>query len=163
MSVSCWRHKGDGEPMFHAIIRNKLRNAFASLSSGDFEPPLRDLSRTFVHTFPGEHALGGTRHTAEGMRLWFERLFRLFPNLNFEIHDIIVEGWPWNVVAAVHWTDRAAPEDGEPYINSGAHILRIKWGKLDSQKVVDVCNRLAAKGITEASATPITEDVNQHL
>jgi ketosteroid isomerase-like protein len=76
------------------------------------------------------------------MRRWFERLFLLFPGLNFEIKDILVKGWPWNTVVVVEWIDRATTKDGQPYVNEGVHIIRFCLGRLvelhaylDSQKV----------------------------
>jgi len=49
-----------------------------------------------------------------------------------------------------------------PYENEGTHVLRFSWGRLvglhaylDTQKVEEVCERLAKEGIEEASAPPI--------
>jgi hypothetical protein len=41
-------------------------------------------------------SLGGSRHTRDAMRRWFERLFRLFPDARFELRAVAVDGWPWN-------------------------------------------------------------------
>ncbi len=114
------------------------------------------------HTFSGEHALGGTRHSREALGRWFERLYRLFPGLDFEVKRVLVRGWPWRTVAMIEWVDRARPADGLPYMNEGTHVLRFSWGRLvslhaylDTQKVEEVCERLAKEGIEEASAPPI--------
>ena len=52
--------------------------------------------------------------------------------------------------------------NGQPYANEGAHVLRLRWGRivylreyLDSQRVAEVCRRLAERGVSEA-ADPIT-------
>jgi hypothetical protein len=48
--------------------------------------------------------------------------------------------------------------------NTGAHILRLRWGKLtffhaslhDADESADALRRLAARGVAEAAAAPIT-------
>lgn len=119
--------------MYHFLIRKKIRKIFQDLSHGDFEPSLRQISpRSFEHVFPGNHCLGGKRHKVESMRQWFQRLFRLFPRLEFEIKDILVKGGPWNTLIAIEWVDQGNTIDGHPYQNNGTHVIRIKWGRLIS-------------------------------
>lgn len=150
--------------MYHLIIKRIVRGVFESLTRGDYEATLKQMAPHLEHIFPGDHALGGVRHTPEGMRRWFERLYCIFPHLEFEIKEIVVKGWPWDTVAAVQWVDRAQPVDGVPYINEGVHIFRIRWGRgvgiyayLDTQKVEVVCQRLAQMGMAEAAAPPIED------
>ena len=68
------------------------------------------------------------------MRQWFERLLRLFPNLRFEMHSIASSGGPWDTTVVVEWTDRAIPADGKDCVNSGAHVIRMRWGKVVRSK-----------------------------
>ena len=117
-----------------------------------------------LHVFPGDHAPRGVRRTREGMRLWFRRLYTISPELHFEVTDVLVRDCPWDTTVAVQWTDRATPLDGITYTNEGAHILRLRRGRLvalyaylDTQKVADACDRLAAGGMVEAAAPPIDE------
>jgi ketosteroid isomerase-like protein len=98
------------------------------------------------------------------MRRWFERLFLLFPKLDFTIKHIAVCGPPWNTYAMVEWQDAATPADGVPYVNDGTHLLRLRWGKvvslhayLDTQVVADTCRRLAEWGLAVAAAPPIED------
>ena len=141
---------------YRYAVEGMVRFAFARLSAGDY--------RTFLTACASdvEHALGGTRHSKEGLEHWFGRLFRLFPGLDFEVKRVLVRGWPWRTVAIVEWVDRARPADGVPYVNEGTHVLRLSWGRvvgihayLDTQKVEEVCERLAEAGIEEAAAPPI--------
>jgi ketosteroid isomerase-like protein len=150
--------------MYHAIVRRKGRAIFAALSRGDWADTTRDVANHVHHTFPGEHALGGERHSRAAMERWFERLYRLYPELHFDVHDVVASGWPWNTTLAVEWSDAGACADGEPYENSGAHIIRLRWGKavyvhayLDTAVIEDSCKRMAAAGIAEAAAAPITD------
>ncbi len=89
---------------------------------------MRRMPPELVHVFPGDHALGGVRRTPEGMRRWFERLYAIFPELGFEVKHVLVRGWPWDTQVAVEWVDRATPPDGVPYVNEGAHVMRLRRG-----------------------------------
>ena len=86
--------------MYHAIVKRQLRRAFRDLGRGNYETILAGMAPEFEHVFFGDHPLGGKRHTGKTYRLWFERLARLFPDLGFELRNIVVNGWPWNTVAA---------------------------------------------------------------
>lgn len=148
--------------VYHAIIKRTVTSVFDRLNQGDYEYALSGVGTTIDHRFAGEHCLGGKRTSVEAMRHWFERLFRLFPNLGFEMHSIASSGWPWDTTVVVEWTDRATPADKTDYVNSGVHVFRIRWGKvvsvhayLDTQVLIDTLNRMAANGIEEAKAPPI--------
>jgi ketosteroid isomerase-like protein len=149
--------------MYHAIVRHRIRGAFDRLSQGEWEASLGDISPDVHHVFPGDHPLGGERHSREAMELWFARLFRLFPDIRFEVHDVIAKGWPWNTRVTVQWSDAGTTADGEHYVNHGTHWFRLRWGKgvdvrayLDTAVVEETCRRMAAAGIEEAAAEPIT-------
>jgi ketosteroid isomerase-like protein len=148
--------------MYHMIIRKRISSVFERLSKGDYEYALSDVGTTIEHRFAGEHCLGGTRTSARAMHHWFERLFRLFPNLRFEMHSIAVSGGPWDTTVVVEWTDRATPADGKHYVNLGVHVIRMRWGKvvsihayLDTQVLIATLDRMFVNGIEEAKAPPI--------
>ena len=148
--------------MYHMIVKKKFTSVFKRLNKGDYEYALSGIGTTIEHKFAGEHCLGGKRTSAAALRHWFERLFRLFPNLQFEMHSIVASGWPWDTTVVVEWTDRATPADGKDYVNSGVHVIRMRWGKVvsihaypDTQVLIDTLNRMAVNGIEEAKAPPI--------
>ena len=150
--------------MYHLLIRRRLHRVFQHLSTGNYEYALSQMSERFEHLFSGNHPLGGTRHTLTGFRRWFKRLYQLFPDLRFEIKNIFVNGWPWNTVAVVEWIDRATLADGQPYINKGVHVIGIRWGRvtslhvyLDTQVIMEACQRLALAGVSEAKEALIVD------
>ncbi len=150
--------------MYHSIVKKLAIQSFENLNRGDYEAVLKNVSPSIVHTFSGNHALGGTRHSIAAMREWFGRLYRLSPSLAFQIRNVAVSGWPWNTTVAVEWIDRARPADGSDYVNEGVHIIKMRWGKvvylhayLDTQLTIAMCGRLAAHGISEALAPPIED------
>ncbi len=150
--------------MYSFFVRRFVRQVFESFNQGDYESVLKGVSPKITHTFSGIHALGGTRHSLEAMRQWFQRLYRLSPGLNFDIKNIVVSGAPWNTTIAVEWVDAAKPADGSDYVNEGVHVIKMRWGKavyihayLDTQKVAEMCDRLVKAGFTEAAALPIED------
>ena len=149
--------------MYRLFVERRVRETFRQLSAGDWQSSVAQMPTELVHRFPGDHALGGVRRTKQGLQQWFERLYTIFPDLRFDVTRVLVRGWPWDTLVAVEWVDRATPPDGIPYINGGTHILRLRRGKIvslhaycDTQKVAEVCDRLAARGMAEAAAPPIT-------
>jgi ketosteroid isomerase-like protein len=150
--------------MYHAIVRRKVERLFEGLGRGDVDYAVAGMAPRFEHIFPGDHTLGGVRHTRPGIRAWLERLFRVLPGLRFEIKHMAVSGTPWNTTVVVEWRDYATLADGAPYVNDGAHAIRIRWGKvvvlhayLDTQIMVEAMRSMAAAGVAEATA-PRIED-----
>lgn len=150
--------------MYHWVTNKQTRRAFHQLDQGAIESLLAQCRADVRHHFPGNHALGGTRQSIPGLRRWFGRLGRLFPELRFTIHDVLVTGPPWNTRVAVRWHDSGRLCTGEPYENRGMHWLRLRWGRLavleahlDTQRVEQACRQMAANGVAEAEAAPIEE------
>jgi ketosteroid isomerase-like protein len=148
--------------MYHMIVKKRIASVFERLGKGDYQYALADVGATIEHRFAGEHCLGGTRTSVGAMRHWFARLYRLLPDLRFELHSIAVSGGPWDTTVVAEWTDRATAADGTNYVNSGVHVIRMRWGKVvsihayrDTQVFIDTLDRMAANGIAEAKASPI--------
>jgi ketosteroid isomerase-like protein len=150
--------------MYRLIVARRVRGVFEAIGRQDGEAALKDASDDVHHIFPGDNAIGGERHSKAAMLRWFERVFRLIPELSFEIKKIAVRGWPWDTVVLVEWGDAGRAQDGVPYENEGAHAIHLRWGKadyihayLDTEKVTAICERLARAGVEEAAAPPITD------
>lgn len=150
--------------MYHAIVRRNVRKLFEALGHGDVDNAVAGMATRFEHIFPGDHTLGGTRHTPAGIRAWLERLMRVLPGIRFTIKHIAVSGWPWATTVVVEWRDYATLADGSAYVNDGVHAIQIRWGKvvvlhayLDTQILMDALRVMAAAGVAEASAPKIED------
>jgi ketosteroid isomerase-like protein len=150
--------------MYHAIVRRKLRRVFREIGNRNADYVLAGLAPHFDHSFAGSHALGGIRHGVGGIQSWFERLYRLFPDINFTIKHVAVSGWPWDTAAMIEWHDSATTATGNPYDNDGVHIVRLRWGKLvslhaylDTELVAAALRQTAENGVTEAGAIAIED------
>jgi ketosteroid isomerase-like protein len=149
--------------MYRAIVARRARAAWRHLGAGDYEYVLGQLAPSFSHSFAGDHALGGTRRTIDSQRAWFERLGRLLPGVAFTVEDVLVAGWPWRTRVAVILSVRAEIA-GQDYENQLAQTLELRWGRItrihtleDTLKLAGALERLAASGIEEAGAAPISD------
>jgi len=150
--------------MYRAIVKRKVRVLFEAVSRGDAEPVLRQFASRFEHRMLGDSALGGSRRTLAATRRWYERLYRLMPDIAFTVEAIEVAGGPWHSIVTATWEERNSGTDGVETRNRGIHVLTLRWGKAtslvicpDSAGLVATLDRLAAKGVAEARAQPITD------
>jgi ketosteroid isomerase-like protein len=151
--------------MYHAIVRRQVRDLFDHVSRGDAEPLLRLLARRFEHRFLGDdHALGGLRTTLTATRDWYARLYRLLPDISFDVRRITVSGTPWNTIVVAEWTETNSGTDGVRTYNSGVHVVHLRWGRMtrliicpDTIGLKATLERLAAGGNAEARARPIVD------
>jgi ketosteroid isomerase-like protein len=149
--------------MYKAIARRRSRAVFDALSRNDMDAVMRDVAEDVHHVFPGENAIGGERRGRDALQRWFDREQQLFGDVEFTVERISVKGPPWDMWVAIAWTNRGRTADGEPYANRGSHWIRLHRGKgteilayLDTERVTAACERMAAAGIEEAAAAPIT-------
>jgi len=149
--------------MYHSYVRSQVRKLFDAVNRGDAEPVLRLFAPRFEHIFLGSHALGGSRATLAATREWYDRLYRLLPDIRFELKRIWVSGGPWKTVVVIEWDESNSGTDGVLTTNCGIHALELRWGRATkliicpAEPLELTLDRLAASGIVEASAPPIVE------
>lgn len=146
--------------MYRRIVANKVREAWRHVEARDAAFVLDGLAPSFEYRFVGDHALSGVRTTRPAMEVFFARLFRLFPDAHFSVEDVLVRGWPW-ATRAVALVRVDAPGG---YRNEVAQTIDLRWGRItavttleDTQKLSDALDALAARGVNEAAAAPITD------
>jgi len=150
--------------MYSVIIRRKIRQAFKQLNDRDFASIVKQFAPDAEHTFYGNSALGGTRHTPASIKRWYKRLAGVFPSLRFDLKKVTVNGWPWDTAVAAEWVDYIRAKDGTQFTNQGVHTFRIRWGKVTSLHIycdTEMLDRVlayqAGQGISEAEAPPIVD------
>jgi len=152
--------------MYHALVRRRIRSLFDAINRGDAKPVLDQFSPRFEHTFLGEgHALAGTRRTLAATRQWYGRLYRLLPDIRFDLRDIAVSGSPRNTIAVVHWDETNSGTDGIRTRNQGYHVVHLRWARTtrlvicpDTVGLEATLVRLARAGNLEAQAPPIVDE-----
>jgi ketosteroid isomerase-like protein len=150
--------------MYHTIVRQRVLKLFAAVNRGDAEPVLNAFAPRFEHIFLGDTALGGARRTLRSTRAWYERLYRLLPDITFDLRRVSVSGAPWNTVVVAEWRETNSGTDGVRTSAEGVHVLHLAWGRAtrliicpDTMKLRATLERLAAAGNAEALASPIVD------
>jgi ketosteroid isomerase-like protein len=152
--------------MYRSIVARRVRSAWAHIDRRDYRYVIDQLAPGFEHSFAGDHAMGGTRRSRESLASWFERVFRLFPAIRFEVRDVLVRGMPWSTRAVALIRVSAGEVDGVRYENELAQTIDLRWGRIvrihtleDTQKLAGALERLHAGGVEEAAAERIEDRV----
>jgi SnoaL-like domain len=155
--------------MYKMIVRSRLRRLYCGVGNGNWQPIVDNLADTFVYRFIGDTPLGGTRRTKSAMEAWWTRILTLCPGAELVPQRIVVEGWPWNttVMTYVHFNAMIPGPGGKgrvPYQNEVMQLMTLRWGRItdiltieDTQRFARILPDLAAAGIVEASAGPISD------
>jgi len=148
--------------MYHAIVRRRIEGLFSAINRGDADPVLRQFAGRFEHSFLGDSALGGSRTTLSATRQWYERLYRLLPDIHFDLRKITVSGGPWNTIVVIEWDETNSGSDNVRTYNRGIHVVHLRWGRAtkliicpDTVGLMATLERLNAAGNAEALAPPI--------
>ena len=157
-----WLSGPPGHTITTSAAGSSCSGLFAAVSKGDARPVVDGLAACFEHFFLGDHALGGSRFTLEKTRLWYERLYRLLPDISFDLRAIRISGPPWNTLVAVDWLESNSGTDGVRTFTPGVHVVRLAWGRMtyigiypDTVGLVATLQRLSRAGIAEATAEKI--------
>jgi ketosteroid isomerase-like protein len=150
--------------MYKTLVRRRVRSMYAAMNGGDYGPLLNCFAPEFAYTFVGdEHPLAGTRRSRAKMQAQFERVLRLFPGINFTVREVVMNGMPWDTRVGVAIGVRAQLRDGTQYENDIVQLLRMRWGRvtrvrtvIDTGRLKEAFGRLAAAGIAEATAPPVS-------
>lgn len=150
--------------MYHHIVAAKVRATFAQISAGNTEAMIDGMADRFSYRFYGESALGGERHTLDGLRRWWERISRLLPDAAFDVEEVIVSGGPRATRVATRVRIHTTLPDGSPYENVFMQNIRMRWAKIteihtleDTAALQRALDRMAEAGVSEAHAAPITD------
>jgi ketosteroid isomerase-like protein len=150
--------------MYHSIVRRIVLELFEQVSHGNAEPLLATLAPSFEHQFAGDTALGGSRRTLAATRRWYERLYRLLPDIAFDVENILISGGPWNTLVVAEWNETNSGTDGVRTVNHGIHAIQLKWGRVarvfiypDTAGLKATLDRLVRAGNSEAAAPPICD------
>ena len=148
--------------LYGSIVKGRIRQSFDDVNDRRWDDLMSSINPNVHHRFGGVHAIGGERHDRETLRLWFERLARVLPNLHLEINNIWVKGPPWRTMVFVQWDGTATLLNGGGYFQHAVHVITLRWGKItaldvfeDSQEVARALDVQAAAGLDEATAEPI--------
>jgi ketosteroid isomerase-like protein len=127
------------------FVRRIVRSGFRALSAGNYEQVLRQFHPQVIFSFVGPAPLGGERRGVGAAREWFQRLFSYFPGIQFTVHHVIVQGWPWNTLVATQLSVAAPRADGSMYRNEAMQFLYLRWGKVVEDRLYEDTYKLAGE------------------
>ena len=139
-------------PLYARAVRWMLHRNLGRLWAGDPEPLLATYADDVHFLFPGRSSWAADLRGKDAVGRWLGRFARV--GLRFEVHEILVDGPPWNTTVCLWFTDRLAAPDGSiVYENRGTILAKITWGKVryyevneDTQKVAELDEWLAPHG-----------------
>jgi ketosteroid isomerase-like protein len=143
-------------PLYAWAVRSMLRRNLGRLWAGDPTPLLATYADDVHFVFPGRSSWAADLRGKDEVERWLRRFVRV--GLQFEVHEILVAGPPWNTTVCLWFTDLLTTPDGEVvYANRGTILAKIAWGKVtyyevneDTQKVDEFDEWLASHDPTGA-------------
>jgi ketosteroid isomerase-like protein len=141
--------------MYKATVRWMIRRNIAALNAGDHAPALRMFADDLEFSFPGDNSWatefrplqrGRRSHVTHRGRDQMERFLQRFvaAGIQMEVEDILVNGPPWNMRAAVRCHVWSPGPDGDRYTNRAVLYVTSSWGRLQTQEDYEDTERAAA-------------------
>lgn len=132
-------------PVYHTIVRTKVRRLWARIAeTGDFKLAVALAAPDVRFRFVGDPPFGAELRGRDEFARWFEQAQENLPGLRLRPTDIVVKGWPWNTTVVVRLTISATLADGTAYSNEGVQWVRLRWGRMVDDYVLEDTARLAA-------------------
>jgi ketosteroid isomerase-like protein len=135
--------------MYAWIVGRIIRWGFRNLTRGTWQRPFRLFAEDVHFVFAGDHELACDLRRKADVRAWFERTWPMF-DMNFEVHDVVVRGWPWHTRIATRFTNRMRAHDGTEFVNQGMQYARLRWGRVVEDLLYED-TQLLARAIAHAN------------
>ena len=119
------------------IVASKTRATWRRIADGDLEAASDMAHPDLRFRFVGRTAFGADLRGRDAFLAWFRAAAERLPGLTFEVQDVLVGGWPWNTRVAVRLAISAPLPDGTTYRNEGVQWLRLRWGRMVDDWVLE--------------------------
>ena len=141
--------------MYKAAVRWMIRRNIAKLNAADYGPALAMYADDVEFAFPGDNSWaseyrplerGRQAHVTHRGKAEMERFLQRYvaAGIQMEIEDILVNGPPWNLRAAVRAHVWSPGPSGDRYNNRAVLFVTSKWGKLRTHEDYEDTERAAA-------------------
>jgi ketosteroid isomerase-like protein len=134
--------------MYRMIVAARTRAVWRSINARDTGAPWKMAGDDLHFTFVGATPLGASFVGRDQFRQWLDGVFVRFPDITFDVRDVIVRGWPWNTRVAVRIAIGATLADGTAYENEAVQWVTLRWGRMiedwvleDTLALDDACRR----------------------
>ncbi|NUT94832.1 MAG: nuclear transport factor 2 family protein [Saccharothrix sp.] len=129
--------------MYHAIVRAKVRGLWARIADGDHGAAVRLAAPDVRFRFVGDAPPAASFTGRDAFDQWFRDLLHLFPGIRLTPTEVIARGWPWDTTVVTRFRVEATLADGTPYRNEGVQWVRLRWGRMVDDYVLEDTARLA--------------------
>ncbi len=119
--------------MYGWLVKQLATSAFAGLREGDPTLATALLADDVQFRFPGRGPFAAQYASKSDSQRWLRRFAHFRPD--FQIHDVVAGGPPWNIRACIYFTDRIGDPADEAYVNEGVCFLRIRRGRVTEERV----------------------------
>jgi ketosteroid isomerase-like protein len=141
--------------MYKALARWMIRRNIDKLNAGDPGPVLAMYADDLEFSFPGDNSWatefrglqrGRQAHVTHRGRAEMARFLERFvaAGIHLEVEDILVNGPPWDLRAAVRTSGWSVGPDGDRYTNRAVLWVTSSWGKLRTHEDYEDTERSAA-------------------
>ncbi|MFI9330109.1 nuclear transport factor 2 family protein [Kitasatospora sp. NPDC052868] len=128
--------------MYHAITRARVRSLWRRIGAGDYGAAVSTAAPGLRFRFVGDTPISTELTGRDAFEVWFRELFDRFPGLRFTARDVVVRGWPWDTTVVVRLDVAATLSDGTPYRNETIQWIRLRWGRMVSDEILEDTKRL---------------------
>lgn len=129
--------------MYRWIARRMIRSSLRKHQAGDVDGLVKSFASDVHFVFPGKNSWATDTRDKEALKAWLRRFHAA--GLQIEVHDILVDGTPWNTRVCMSFTDHATDADGRVvYENTGVIFGKAKWGKISDYTVFEDTEKVAA-------------------
>ena len=154
--------------MYKAAVRWMIRRNIARLNAGDYGPALAMFATTSSSRSPattrgpassGRCERGRQVHVTHRGPAEIERFLQRYvaAGIQMEVEDILVNGPPWNMRAAVRVHDWSRATAGDRYTNRAVLFVTSRWGKIRTQEDYEDTQRAAAFDALLSDHPPVAE------
>jgi ketosteroid isomerase-like protein len=123
--------------MYRMIVASKARAMWRRIAAGDVAAAGELAHPDMRFRFVGDTALGTDVRGKDAFLAWFRTVGQRLPGLTFQVEDTLVGGWPWNTRVAVRLAISAPLPDGTTYRNQAVQWLRLRWGRMVDDWVLE--------------------------
>ncbi len=129
--------------MYRWVARMMIRSSLRKHQAGDVEGLVRSFASDVHFVFGGNNSWATDTRDKAALKDWLRRFHAA--GLKIEVHDILVDGPPWNTRVCMHFTDHVKDADGRVvYENTGVIYGKAKWGKISDYTVFEDTEKVAA-------------------
>ncbi|MDG6104998.1 nuclear transport factor 2 family protein [Dactylosporangium aurantiacum] len=115
-----------------------------TVSAGEYQVAVATAAPDVEFRFAGPPPVGVHLRGRDAFADWFRDVFELFPGLRIALTDVVVTGWPWRTTAVVKLRLTARLADGSTYENQAMQWLRLRWGRMVYDEVIEDTHALVA-------------------